>query len=158
MTQQSDFSTQMLYDQDYYLWLQNTIKQLRSGQFSNVDLKNLIEELESMGKNDRRALQSLLTRLLEHLLKLTYWQSERDHNQRGWKNEIRNFRLQIQKILKDSPSLKPYLASILAECYDDAKNLFIDLSGIEVSILPLEMFATVEQILDQNWFPEIESY
>ncbi|MEA5510679.1 DUF29 domain-containing protein [Crocosphaera sp. UHCC 0190] len=154
MTIQTHLSTQTLYNQDYYLWLQTTIKQLKSGQFSTLDVENLIEELESMGKNDRRALESLLTRLLEHLLKLTYWQTEREYNQRGWKNEIRNFRLQIKKILKDSPSLKPYLTEILGECYDDAKNLFMDSSGITASILPQTQIGTVEQILDENWFPD----
>jgi len=62
-----------LYDSDYQLWLENTINQLRRGDFQAVDWQNLLEELADLGKNNRRALESLLTRLLEHLLKLTYW-------------------------------------------------------------------------------------
>jgi hypothetical protein len=154
MTLQTRLSTQTLYDQDYYLWLQTTIKQLRSGQVFTLDLENLIEELESMGKSDRRALESLLTRLLEHLLKLTYWQGEREYNQRGWKNEIRNFRLQIKKILKDSPSLKSYLAEVFPECYKDARNLFMDSSGLASEILPQTPIGTLEQVLDENWLPD----
>jgi signal transduction histidine kinase len=143
-----------LYDQDYYLWLQTTIQQLGSGQVSSLDLENLIEELASMGKSERRALESLLIRLLEHLLKLAYWQAEREENQRGWKNEIRNFRLQIKKILKESPSLKPYLAEVLPECYQDARNLFKDSSGIPGERLPKTPMGTLEQILDENWLPD----
>ena len=146
-------STQTLYDQDYYLWLQATIKHLRSGQFSSVDLENLIEELESMGKSERRALESLLTRLLEHLLKLAYWQSEKEYNQRKWKGEIRAFRIQLKKLLKESPSLKPYIAEIFYECYQNARSIIIDITGLPSETFPLADFVTLEQALDENWFP-----
>jgi len=143
-----------LYDSDYQLWLENTINQLRRGDFQAVDWQNLLEELADLGKNNRRALESLLTRLLEHLLKLTYWQSQRDYNQAAWKKEIRNFRIQIKKILKDSPSLKSYLKEILQECYLDARNLLIDETELDASIFPLEVLANLEEILDQNWLPD----
>ncbi|MFM7354964.1 MAG: DUF29 domain-containing protein, partial [Microcystis aeruginosa] len=97
---------------------------------------------------------SLLTRLLEHLLKLTYWQSQRDYNQAAWKKEIRNFRLQIADLLEDSPSLKLYLREILQECYLDARNLLIDETELDASIFPVEVLASLEEILDQNWLPE----
>jgi hypothetical protein len=143
-----------LYDTDYQLWLETTLEQLRRGDFQSVDWQNLFEELADLGKNDRRALESLLTRLLEHLLKLSYWESEREYNQRGWKKEIRNFRIQLKKILKDSPSLKPYLASILEECYFDARNLLIDETGLDASVFPPEVLASLEEILDENWLPD----
>ncbi|WOB67691.1 DUF29 domain-containing protein [Microcystis aeruginosa] len=146
-----------LYDRDYQLWLENTINQLRQGDFQGVDWQNLLEELADLGKSERRALESLLTRLLEHLLKLTYWQSQRDYNQAGWKKEIRNFRIQIKKILKESPSLKLYLREILQECYLDARNLLIDETELDASIFPLEVLANLEEILDQNWLPDWEA-
>ncbi|MDB9386094.1 DUF29 domain-containing protein [Microcystis ichthyoblabe FBCC-A1114] len=146
-----------LYDSDYQLWLENTINQLRQGDFQGVDWQNLLEELADLGKSERRALESLLTRLLEHLLKLTYWQSQRDYNQAGWKKEIRNFRIQIKKILKESPSLKLYLREILQECYLDARNLLIDETELDASIFPLEVLANLEEILDQNWLPDWEA-
>ena len=145
-----------LYDSDYQLWLESTINQLRRGDFQGVDWQNLLEELADLGKNNRRALKSLLTRLLEHLLKLTYWQSQRDYNQAGWKKEIRNFRLQIADLLADSPSLKSYLREILAKCYLDARNLLIDETQLDASIFPGEVLASLEEILDQNWLPDWE--
>jgi hypothetical protein len=145
-----------LYDSDYQLWLESTINQLRRGDFQAVDWPNLLEELADLGKSERRALKSLLTRLLEHLLKLTYWQSQRDYNQAGWKKEIRNFRLQIADLLADSPSLKSYLREILAKCYLDARNLLIDETKLDASIFPLEVLASLEEILDQNWLPDWE--
>ncbi|NCQ91456.1 MAG: DUF29 domain-containing protein [Microcystis aeruginosa LG13-13] len=121
-----------LYEQDYYLWIEETRSLLENHQFSDLDLDNLIEEISDMGKSQRQSLKSYLTRLLEHLLKLVYWQSELEYNQRGWKNEIRNFRLQIKQIIEDSPSLKPYLSEIFLPCY-----------------------RTIEQALNEDWFPEI---
>jgi hypothetical protein len=143
-----------LYDSDYQLWLESTINQLRRGDFQSVDWQNLLEELADLGKSERRALKSLLTRLLEHLLKLTYWQSQRDYNQAGWKKEIRNFRLQIADLLADSPSLKSYLREILAKCYLDARNLLIDETKLDASIFPGEVLANLEEILDENWLPD----
>ncbi|MCA2552243.1 MAG: DUF29 domain-containing protein [Microcystis sp. M04BS1] len=144
-----------LYEQDYYLWIEKTRSLLENHQFSDLDLENLIEEISSMGKSEKRSLESYLTRLLEHLLKLAYWQSELEYNQRGWKNEIRNFRLRIQQIIEDSPSLKPYLSEIFLPCYQNARKLFLDLSGMAENLVSLAPICTIEQALNEDWFPEI---
>ena len=89
-------NTSTLYDQDYQLWLETTIQQLHSGEFTHVDWENLLDELESMGKKNKRAVKSLLTRLWEHLLKLCYWESEREYNTNKWQAEITTFRQQIR--------------------------------------------------------------
>jgi hypothetical protein len=143
-----------LYDKDYYLWLEKTISLLENRQFSELDLENLIEEISDMGKSQRQSLKSYLTRLLEHLLKLAYWESELEYNRRVWKNEIRNFRLRIQQILEDSPSLKPYLSEIFSPCYQNARKLFLDISGIAQNLVSLNPIGTIEEVLDENWFPE----
>jgi len=145
-------TTQTLYDQDYYLWLRTTINQLRTGQFSAVDLENLLEELETMGRSEKRAIESLLTKLLVHLLKLKCWDSERERNQGHWLGEIRTFRKQIKKSLKDSPSLKPYILEIFDECYQDARLEVSDRSQLPIDIFPLIPIGSLEQILD-DWLP-----
>ncbi|HAC65188.1 MAG TPA: DUF29 domain-containing protein [Cyanothece sp. UBA12306] len=152
MTLNAEILTQTLYDQDYYLWLQTTIEQLRNSHFSALDRENLIEELESMGKSDKRALKSLLTRLLEHLFKLVYWTSERNYNANKWKSEITAFRKQINDLLKDSPSLKPYLAEIIDDCFLDAREIVSHLINQEI---PHNKIATIEQLLNKDWFPEL---
>ncbi len=93
------------YEADYNQWIQETVESLRNRNFSQVDWENLIEEIESMGKSEKRALLSLFTRLLEHLLKLAYWKSEKERTRNHWAAEVVNFRAQIQEILEDSPSL-----------------------------------------------------
>jgi len=145
-------TTQTLYDQDYYLWLKTTINQLRTRQFSAVDLENLLEELETMGRSEKRAVESLLTNLLVHLLKLKCWDSERERNQGHWQGEVRTFRRQIKKSLKDSPSLKPYILEIFDECYQDARKEASDRSQLPIDTFPLIPIGSLEQILDENWF------
>ncbi|MCL6754826.1 DUF29 family protein [Nostoc sp. CCCryo 231-06] len=146
-------TNQTLYDEDYYLWLRTTINQLRAGQFLSVDLDNLIEELEDMGRSQKRAIGSLLIKLIEHLLKLKCWDQERESNQGHWKGEIRTFRREIKKALKDSPSLKPYILEIFDECYQDARKEASDRSQLSIDTFPVALLGSLEQILDENWFP-----
>ena len=150
-------ASQSLYDQDYYLWLRTTINQLRTGQFSAVDLDNLLEELEDMGRSQKRAIKSLLIKLLEHLLKLKCWDRERERNQGHWKGEIRTFRRQIKDELQDSPSLKPYILEIFEQCYQEARKEASDRTQLIIDIFPLIPIGSLEQILDENWFPEYNS-
>ncbi|MEA5622396.1 DUF29 domain-containing protein [Nostoc sp. UHCC 0251] len=154
MVIQREAKTQSLYDQDYYLWLRTTINQLRAGQFLSVDLDNLLEELESMGRSQKRTVKSLLIRLFEHLLKLTYWHVERERNEGHWKGEIRTFRREIKDELKDSPSLKPYILEIFDECYQNARKEASDRSQLPIDTFPVALLGSLEQILDENWFPE----
>ncbi len=107
-----------LYDQDFALWIEATVKQLKSGNLSQVDLENLIEEMESLGKSQRKAVDNFLTRLLEHLLKRCYVVLPDCY--RGWEIEIRNFRKELKKEFKYSPSLKRFMIEILEECYREA--------------------------------------
>ena len=154
MLTQIQATTRTLYDRDYYLWLKTTINQLRARHFSSVDLDNLIEELESMGRSERRAIKSLLIRLLEHLLKLKYWDVERERNEGHWKGEIRTFRREINERLKDSPSLKPYILEIFDECYKEARAEASDRSKLPLDRFPTLPIGSLEQILEQDWFPD----
>ena len=156
MTVNINQSTETLYDKDYSLWLETTIEKLRLGEFSQVDVENLIEELESMGRSDKRALKSLLTRLFEHLLKIAYWETEREYNQNKWKVEIRTFRQQIADILNDSPNLKNYLESIFEQCYHRARKNMIDLTGLSSHFFPDTPISNIQETLDENWLPNIQ--
>ncbi|MGB5596751.1 MAG: DUF29 domain-containing protein [Crocosphaera sp.] len=146
-------STEKLYDQDYQLWLETTLEQLRKGEYYQVDWENLLEEIEGMTRSDKRALKSLLTRLFEHFLKLAYWESERDYNQAGWEGEIENFRIQIKDLLEDSPSLKPYLREIFDKAYKDAVRITYKKTRLPSNTFPVSPMANIEKILDESWLP-----
>jgi hypothetical protein len=153
MVAQLKTETKSLYDTDYNLWILETVKQLENRDLDNLDWENLIEEVLSLSRSDKRKLESLLMRLIEHLLKLGYWESERNYNQNHWRREIRNFRKQIKRELKASPSLKNYLFQIFDELYQDARELLADDSGLPIKTFPENPIASLEQILDETWLP-----
>jgi hypothetical protein len=105
---------------DDYLWLENTATKIKLGLFNEIDSDRLIEEIEDMGASQKRSLESYLEKLIEHLLKLKYWESEYERNHRHWKAEIINFRNRILRILKNSPSLKNYFNEIYDEVFEEA--------------------------------------
>ncbi|ELS34022.1 MULTISPECIES: DUF29 domain-containing protein [Pseudanabaena] len=95
-----------LYESDYLLWIQETIAKLKNRDFENLDLENLIEEIEDLGRSQRKELESRLATLLAHLLKRMYVNMPDCFN--GWENTIREQRLQIEVLLNNYPSLKSY--------------------------------------------------
>lgn len=107
-----------LYDQDFVAWCEDTVAKLRNRDIEHLDFENLIEEIESLGRSDRRELRNRLMVLLAHLLKRIYVNSPENFN--GWEVTIVEQRQQIKGLLEDSPSLKPYLAEILAKVYANA--------------------------------------
>ena len=147
--------TKTLYDTDYNLWVLETVKQLEKREFNALDLENLIEEVSDLSRRDKNKLKSLLRNLCEYLLKLAYWQTEFSRNQSHWKGEIVNFRKQIQDQLENSPSLKPYLRQIFEKCYQDGREIASTRSDLPLSTFPEKPIANLEQVLDENWFPDV---
>ncbi|MDB9446454.1 DUF29 domain-containing protein [Anabaenopsis sp. FSS-46] len=143
-----------LYKQDFYQWIQTTVKNIRNQDLTFIDWENLLAELEDLGNEQKHQLENRLIVLFEHLLKLTYWHQERNYNSRGWKGTIIEQRKQIKKLLKRNPSLKPYLLEIFDEAYQDARDITVVKTGLEPKIFPVDIAFTTEQALDENWLPE----
>jgi len=142
-----------LYESNYNLWILETVQKLKNRDLNSLDWENLIDEVLDLSRREKRRLESLLTRLLEYLLKLKYWESERERNRGHWQGEIRNFRIQIQRDLKASPSLKRYLAEMFEECYQDARKIMIDKTQLSPDTFPESAIASLEKVLDENWLP-----
>jgi hypothetical protein len=106
-----------LYETDFLLWTEETIAKLKARDFDHIDLENLIEEIESLGKSDKKEIKSRLTTLLAHLLKRIYVNMPQEFN--GWERTIRNQRTDLELALMDSPSLK----AIWNEAFDIAFRL-----------------------------------
>lgn len=153
MTTQSSLKRLSLYGTDYQRWLEQTVADLRDRNFHNLDLDHLIEELESLGKRDQRAIASYLRRLLEHLLKLKYWHPERQRCFRGWDIEVTNFRLNIGALIKDSPSLKNYLGENFETEYKNARKLLLKASELDDEIVPQAPDFKLGEVLDEDWLP-----
>jgi len=153
MFTESQPTKKSLYETDYNLWVLETVKQLENKEFNTVDWENLLEELSDLSRREKRKLKNLLRRLFEHLLKLNYWQAEIEANRGHWEAEIANFRKQIKDQLADSPSLKPYLEEIFAECYQDGREIAAARSRLPLNTFPEQPIATLEKVLDENWLP-----
>jgi hypothetical protein len=111
-----------LYVTDFALWIEETVNTLKSQDYSNVDWENLIEEIEALGRRDRRELESRLTTLFEHALKRNYVNLPECYG--GWEATISRTQQELSRILRDSPSLRNYFLTIYDECYENAhKNM-----------------------------------
>ncbi len=139
-----------LYEQDYYLWLKATIHQLKEKQFSALDLPNLIEEIEDMGRSERRSLESNLVVVLLHLLK---YQCQPEKRSNSWKASIREHRRRLRKALEESPSLKRYFVEIFEECYQDARKLASDETGLSLDMFPMQPPFELEDSLESEFLP-----
>ncbi|MDF5707576.1 MAG: DUF29 domain-containing protein [Nostoc sp. S4] len=137
-------NTPNLYDRDFYLWTKTIVQQLKDHKFNEIDLPNLIEEVESMGRSEKRELKSRLIILLMHLLK---WQYQPKNQSESWRSTITEQRICIELLLEDSPSLQPLIATIFEDCYQKARLKASDETGIKLNLFPKESPFTLEETL-----------
>ncbi|ABA58360.1 Protein of unknown function DUF29 [Nitrosococcus oceani ATCC 19707] len=139
------------YATDFNLWVQQTARLLREHRWQDIDLENLVEEIEDLGKSERRGIISQLTRLLLHLLK---WQYQPQRRSDSWLDSITDARLQIELTVKDSPSLKDYPLEQLNRSYKNARHSASKQTVLPVSAFPEECPYLLENILNEDWLPE----
>jgi hypothetical protein len=139
------------YDQDFYAWAIKNAKLLREGKLSEIDGEHIAEELEDVGKSERRALESHLRNVTLHLLK---WQFQPGLRGVSWRQSIRNGRIAIDKILYDSSSLKGSLPAMLISEYPPARADAIDETGLIETIFPQGCPFSLEQVLDHTFWPD----
>jgi hypothetical protein len=139
------------YNKDFYAWLMKNAGLLRQHKFNEVDIEHVAEELESMGKSEKRELTSRLTVLLAHLLK---WKFQPALRSRSWKNTILTQRIDILELLEDSPSLKYELEERTVIAYEKAKLSAEDETGIDKNNFPETCPFTFEELLKKDFLPE----
>jgi hypothetical protein len=139
------------YEQDFYGWTQEQAGLLRAGRLTDLDIENLIEEVETMGRSEKRELESRLTVLLLHLLKWKYQEVRRG---RGWELSIDEQRLRFAETLDDNPGLKPKLDEILKKAYQYATIQAARETKISKNVFPSECPWPLDQITDNTFFPE----
>lgn len=142
-----------LYETDFYQWTQQQAALLRRGESNGVglDWENIAEEIESMGKSNRLALESYLSNVIMHLLK---WRYQPHYRTVSWKMSIRNGRIQIEKRLKNSPSLRPKILEIIIGEYPPARENAADETGLPLTAFPEQCPFTVEQIIGDDYWPD----
>jgi hypothetical protein len=138
------------YTADFNLWIQRTAQLLRERRWHEIDLEHLIEEVEDLGKSERRSIASQLTRLLLHLLK---WQYQPQRRTDSWLDSITDARTQIELAIADSPSLKNYLAEVIEQSYQRSRRQAAKQTEMSISVFPEECPYSVELVLEEDWFP-----
>jgi hypothetical protein len=136
-----------IYEIDEERWLAITIDLLKQKQFDELDLENLIEELESLGRSDKNAVESFLEQIIRHLLLLQYWTEEYERNSGHWEAELLSFRKQLNRRL--TTSLHNYLISKIDLIYQDALEYVRKKTQDRIEF-PQECPYTLEQLLSLN--------
>lgn len=139
-----------LYNRDYYLWLTHTALLIKEGRFAEIDVGNLIEEIEDMGRSEKRAVKSNLIVLLLHLLKYKYQPAKRSNS---WRATIREHRRRLRDLFQESPSLKPYFTQIFEKCYQDSREQAADETGLPLDTFPTASPFITSEVLDSDYLP-----
>lgn len=140
-----------LYETDFYAWTQEQAQLLRTLTFPQIDAEHLSEEIESMGRAERRQLVNRLEILLVHLLK---WQYQPELRGRSWELTIAEQRRRIARLLRDNPSLRSYLFAAFVDAYEDAGFSVVRETGLPQTTFPDTCPYTLDQVLDDPWLPE----
>ena len=143
-----------LYEMDFYAWTVQQAQLLRDGAWDSLDVLNLIEEIESLGKQERQKLRNLLAILLAHLLK---WEFQPSHRSNSWIGTIREQRRRIIELIEDNPSLKPYLLEAKEKAYLDGLDLAVQETSLNYKVFPSECPYELEKVLNFKFFPGEES-
>jgi len=145
-----EVSAKELYEQDFFLWTISNAELLRAGRLSEADLEHIAEEIEDMGKSERRERNSRLRVLLTHLLK---WAWQPDKRTNSWKATLARERMELHALLHDSPSLNR-IEQVLPQIFREAVRQARIETGVPESSFPDQCPFAPEQILDTEFLPE----
>jgi len=146
-------ATSSLHDVDFYAWTQQQIHLLKSGNLADVDSRHLIEAIEHMGASERRELINRLAVLLAHLLK---WHYQPIFRGRSWQLTIKEQRRQLQRLLKDNPSLHARLEEFIDDAYVDSVLLAARETGVEESDFPAKCPYLQKDLLNSEFYPDLQ--
>jgi hypothetical protein len=138
------------YDEDFALWSVHQAALIRAGRFDLVDLENVAEEIESLGRSDHRVLASRLEVLIMHLLK---WQFQPELRLSSWRSQIRTQRGRIQRLLKESPSLGRRVEPEVRDAYPRARANAADETNLPLDRFPSTCPYDPRDILDDDFWP-----
>lgn len=151
-----------LYEQDYTAWAKLNADLLRAGQFGELDVEHLLEELSDMGKSEQRTLESRLRVLLAHLLK---WQFQygrltdcwRECDGRSWRGTIVHQRTELKILLRRHPGMQRLWSAALPVAYADARELAAAETGLPIDTFPLQCPYAEASILEEGFLPPTQA-
>ena len=141
-----------LYARDFYTWTQRQAELMKAGLLGRLDLKNVIEEIETLGRSEAAALESAYRLICMHQLKRMI-QPERASS-RSWTNTIVRERLHAARLLRDNPGLTPRRQELFGTAYADARKEAASETGLALRAFPEAAPFTLAQITDENYWAE----
>lgn len=149
-------SSDELYDRDFYSWTQRQAELLRSGRLDAIDIENILEEIETLGRSERSALQSAYRLIAMHLLKMKF---QPEKYARSWYVTVMRERVNAARILSENPGLKPMRAALFAGSYADACKDAAAETGLARKTFPESPPFTLDEVEDEAFLPdEIRSH
>jgi len=136
-----------LYDKDFQAWLHQQVFYLQKKDFAKIDLPHLLEEMETLGNSNPQALESHLIIILLHMLKQKH---QPDYASKSWRDSIVNGRVQIDKIIENSPSLKNHLKDekVFNKCFQSARRYAAKETGIDIRKFEKKCSWNIKEILE----------
>ena len=144
-----------LYDRDFFAWANQQAALLRAGALAAADIGHIAEEIESMGKTEKRELVNRLAILLLHLLK---WEFQPGLRGNSWRLTIREQRIRLKHHLKDNPSLQSVLADSSRDAYELAVVEAERETGLPEACFPTQCPWPFEQLIDAAFWPGAETH
>jgi hypothetical protein len=151
LTAQGNALSNTLYERDFYAWANEQAALLRAGKLGDADIGNIAEEIESMGRSEKRELESRFTVLLSHLLK---WQFQPERRGKSWRVTIEQQRRQLAKHLRENPSLKSAVGETVLSAYEDARIEAEKETDLDREVFPLDCPYTLDQLMDLTFLPD----
>jgi Domain of unknown function DUF29 len=139
-----------LYEKDWYTWSMENARLLRAGKLDQVDLNQIAEEIEDMGKSEKRAIESHLRVLLMHLLK---WQFQPGLQGATWRHSIDNARIDLEDLFDENPALRARFDEFIPKEYKHAKRDAMYETGLPEANFPIACPYDSSQILNIEFWP-----
>ncbi len=148
-------SPSQLYDHDYYAWIRDQVRALRERRIEEVDWENVAEEIEDLGKSEKRSIESHLEALIEHLLKLAYTRgTTRTRNARLWEGSASLARIRIRRLLEESPSLRRKLDQLFQDAYVTGRIKAISTIKLPTESIPTAAPWLLHQVMEDGFVPK----
>ena len=143
------------YDADFYTWTQEQAGFLRDRRFDKLDIDQLAEEIEDIGKSQRRELSSRLAVVISHLLKLQIQTERTPSSEKSWRRSIRDQRRALLQHLEENPGLKnpETMAKAVAFAWVDGVRVALRETGLDPDLFPSDNPYSVEELLDVDYWP-----
>jgi hypothetical protein len=141
------------YESDFYAWTADQARALRHTKPDRIDWENLAEEVESLGRSDKRAIGSDLKIVLEHLIK---WMFQPEKRSDSWSDSIEEHRDRISRIIEDSPSLALVPGEVLGREYRKARRKALRDTRLPLGKIPAACPFTIEEVLDPDFLPDAD--